>query len=233
MKVTALIPSAGIGKRMGTERPKQFLTINGLPMLVYTLKVFDVLPEVDEIILIVHKGDEGYCEKIIEGCKLKKVLKIVFGGKTRQESVYNGLKEVSDETGIVVIHDAVRPFVTPEIIRKSIKTARYSDGAVAAIPVRDTMKYAGDKGIIERTVSRSNLWLAQTPQTFRLEIIKEAYHRAYLDNFSATDDSSLVERIGYKVKVIEGSYSNIKITTPEDIILAQRMLDKVSPVLAL
>ena len=228
MKVTALIPSAGLGKRMGVERPKQFLSINGLPVLVYTLKVFEASPEIDEVNLIIHKGEEDYCQKMIEEYKLKKVLRIVFGGKTRQESVYNGLKEVNSETGIVVVHDAVRPFVTGDLIKKSIRTARYSDGAVVAIPAKDTPKYVSGNGIIEKTVNRSNPWLAQTPQTFKLEIIKEGYHRAYLDNFLGTDDASLVERLGYKIKIVEGSYANIKITTPEDIDLAQRMLDSAN-----
>lgn len=228
MRVTALIPSAGLGKRMGVERPKQFLIINGLPILVYTLKVFESAPEVDEVNLIIHKGEEDHCQKIIEEYNLKKVLKIVFGGKTRQESVYNGLKEVNSETDIVVVHDAVRPFVTSDMIKKSIKAAGYSGGAVVAIPVRDTLKYVLEKCNIERSINRSNLWLAQTPQAFKLEIIKEGYHKAYLDNFLGTDDASLVERLGYKVKVIEGSYANIKITAPEDIIFAQKMIDKIS-----
>lgn len=229
MKVTALIPSAGLGKRMGVERPKQFLTIKGIPILLYTLRVFESTPEINEINLIIHKGEEGYCQKIIEEYHLKKVLKIVFGGKTRQDSVHNGLKEVGTDTDIVVIHDGVRPFVTEEMIIKSIRIANYSGGAVVAIPVRDTPKSVTEKGIIEKSVNRSNLWLAQTPQTFRLEIIKEGYQKAYVDNFFGTDDASLVERLGYKVKVIEGSYANIKITTSEDIILAQRMLDKSGP----
>lgn len=229
MKVTALIPSAGLGKRMGIEKPKQFLAINGLPILFYTLRVFESTPEINEISLIIHKGEEGYCQKIIEEHCLKKVLKIVFGGKTRQDSVYNGLKEVDSDTTMVVIHDGVRPFVTEDIIKKSIMAARYSDGAVAAIPVRDTLKYVSEKGIIDRSINRSNLWLAQTPQTFRLEIIREGYQKAYIDNFFGTDDASLVERLGYKVKVVEGSYANIKITTSDDIILAQKILDKACP----
>lgn len=228
MKVTALIPSAGLGKRMGVDRPKQFLTINSHPVLLYTLCVFESTPEIDDIYLIIHKGKEGYYEKIIEGYHLKKVLKIVFGGKTRQESVYNGLKEVDSETDIIVVHDAVRPFVTGDMIRRSIKVASHFDGAVVALPVKDTPKYIAEKDTIERSINRSNMWLAQTPQTFRSEIIKEAYHKAYLDNFLGTDDSSLVERLGYKVKVIEGSYANIKITTPEDLLIVQMMIDKTS-----
>lgn len=225
MKVVAIIPSAGRGKRMAHTIPKHYVRLEDKPILAYTVEAFEKCPDINHVLLVIRSGEEEYCLKeVVEKYKFMKVLKIVIGGERRQDSVYNGIKELDDDTDIVVVHDGVRPFVPPDLISETIKLAMYVDGVVAAIPVKDTIKEVNKEGFIKNTPSRESLWYAQTPQTFKKRIIEEAFIKAYSDNFYGTDESSLVERIGGKVKIIEASPENIKITTKEDLLLAEFIL---------
>ncbi|HUW22971.1 MAG TPA: 2-C-methyl-D-erythritol 4-phosphate cytidylyltransferase [bacterium] len=227
MKVVAIIVAAGSGKRMGRSTKKQFLSIGSKPILAYTLDVFDSINRVDRIILVIPRGWKRYCQKeIIEKYGYKKEIELTSGGARRQDSVACGLALVSSDYEIVIIHDGVRPFVTRRMIIESIAKARKFGACVVAVPVSDTVKMANSRGVIERTLPRECLWRVQTPQTFRLSLIKKAYAKALKDRFYGTDDAQLVERMNKPVKVISGDYRNIKITTKEDLILAERILSK-------
>ena len=225
MKVTAIIPSAGRGRRMGHSIPKHYICLEGRPILAYTLEVFEKCTDVNYVLVVVKSGEEEYClNEVVEKYMFKKVLRIVIGGERRQDSVYHGIKELDQDTDIVVVHDGVRPFVPVGLISESIKMAMHSDGVVAALPVKDTLKEVTGDRIIKSTPHRESMWYAQTPQTFKKRVIDDAFVRAYSDNFHGTDESSLVERIGGKVRIIEGSPDNIKITTKEDLLLAEFIL---------
>ena len=225
MKVTAIITAAGKGKRMLHSVPKHFIRLEDKPVLAYTLDVFERCPDVNQVLVVSRSGEENYCLKeVVEKYGYKKVLKIVIGGDRRQDSVYNGIKELDEDTDIVLVHDGVRPFVSQNTLSEAIKLAIFADGVVTAVPVKDTIKYVGDDGIIRATPDRSSLWHAQTPQVFKRRILEEAYVRAYNDKYTGTDESSLVERLGYKVKIVEGTADNIKITTKEDLLFAEVIL---------
>ncbi len=230
MRVTALIPAAGMGKRMAAGINKQYLKLGGKPILAHTLEIFENAPFVDDVIVIVPEDEIAYCREIvIERYGFKKVRQVVPGGRERQQSVFNGLKAVEDldADDVVIIHDGVRPFVPLEAVRNSVETARSADGAVVAVPVKDTVKIAIE-GVVASTPDRCNVWLAQTPQTFRYGIIREAYETAEKEGFAGTDDASLVERAGKKVRIVTGDYRNIKLTTPEDMLLAEAFLKSVT-----
>lgn len=223
MKVIALIPAAGMGKRMGAGINKQYLLVAGTPIVAHTIAVFDSSPLVDEIYVISPLDEIPYCRsEVVDAHGFAKVRAIVPGGSERQHSVLNGLRAVVSpvDDDVVLIHDGVRPFVTKEIIERAIEAARQTDGALVAVPVKDTIKVVVD-GTIRETPPRENLWQAQTPQAFRYGVIRDAHERAATDGFLGTDDTSLVERLGKEVKVVMGDYRNIKITTPEDLILAE------------
>ena len=225
MKVTAIITAAGKGKRMLHSVPKHFIRLEDKPVLAHTLDVFERCPDVNQVLVVSRSGEENYCLKeVVEKYGYKKVLKIVIGGDRRQDSVYNGIKELDEDTDIVLVHDGVRPFVSQNTLSEAIKLAIFADGVVTAVPVKDTIKYVGDDGIIRATPDRSSLWHAQTPQVFKRRILEEAYVRAYNDKYTGTDDSALVERLGYKVKIVEGTVDNIKITTKEDLLFAEVIL---------
>ena len=224
-RVVAVIPAGGTGARMGADVPKQFLPLGGVPMLLHSLRAFDHAPSVDAVILVVpHEERRRALTDVIERYGVKKVQKIIAGGETRQQSVYNGLKETDPDVEIVVVHDAVRPFVTEDLIERSIEAARKGGGAVVAIPMKDTPKQAGPDRQIQRTLDRTELWLAQTPQTFRRDLLLEAYEKAAIERLQATDDAALVERLGHKVGIVAGTWENIKITTPEDLVIAEAIL---------
>ena len=224
-KVVAVVPAGGTGKRMGAGTPKQFLMLDGVPMMLHALRVLERAPGVTEVILVVPKEErERALNEVVERYGLKKVLKVVPGGATRQESVQHGLNEVDEDVEIVVVHDAVRPFITEDRIERSIEAARQHGGAIVAVPMKDTPKQAGPDRLIQRTLDRTDLWLAQTPQTFRRALVVEAYRKAAIAHVHATDDAALVERLGHTVAIVEGSWENIKITTPEDMILAEAIL---------
>lgn len=227
MGVIALIPAAGMGKRMGAGINKQYLLLAGKPILAHTLEVFERASCIDEIYLIVPEDEIPYCrENVVERFGFSKVARIVPGGSERQHSVLNGLRAIAPpdpEDAVIVIHDGVRPFLTIPVLRNAIETARLHDGALVAVPVKDTVK-AVEGGVVKETPPRNSLWLAQTPQVFRYGIIRDAHELAAREGWLGTDDASLVERLGKSVRIVEGDYGNFKITTPEDLILAEAFL---------
>jgi 2-C-methyl-D-erythritol 4-phosphate cytidylyltransferase len=222
MKTVAIIPAAGSSKRMQNNISKQYLLLDGIPVLAHTLGIFQRSPQIDEIFLIVPKRDiEFALNGIAERYGISKVSKILAGGKERQDSVRNGIDALESDHDIVVIHDGVRPFISEELVHSVILEASRVRAVTVGVPVKDTVKSIDRHGIVVETLNRNHLWLTQTPQAFEREIIREAYKAAYRDNFYGTDDASLVERIGVKVTMIRGSYDNIKITTKDDVVLAE------------
>ena len=220
-----MIVSAGKGLRFMEGKKKQFHSLGGKPILAHTLDKFETCPLIRSILLVVGQEDMDYCLKeIIEQYKFQKVSQIVPGGKRRQESVKNGIDALPKDADVVAIHDGVRPFVTKAMIEDTIHSAERVGAVVLAMPVKDTIKVSNPDGTVLKTLDRESLWQIQTPQTFRVSVIKEAYYRAAEDGFVGTDDASLVERLGVKVHILPGSYTNIKITTPEDLFLANLFL---------
>lgn len=210
---------------MGADVPKQFLTLGGVPLLVHALQAFESTPIISEIILVVPEDDCAYCrEDIIQKYGLKKVSQVVAGGRRRQDSVLNGVRAANPATEIVAVHDAVRPFVTVEMITQVVEAARRDGAAILAIPMRDTVKRVNTEHLITETLNREELWLAQTPQAFRRELLLQAHHQGEVDGVHATDDAFLVERLGHSVTVVQGSSDNIKVTRPEDLHMGQAIL---------
>ncbi|MGQ9636933.1 MAG: 2-C-methyl-D-erythritol 4-phosphate cytidylyltransferase [Thermodesulfobacteriota bacterium] len=225
IKADAIIVSAGKGQRLRGGKKKQFFSLAGKPILSHTLAPFEMCPLIRSILLVVGEEDLEYCLKeVVEPFRYQKVSKIIPGGKRRQDSVKNGIDALPKDTEIVVIHDGVRPFVTPEIIEASIERALRSGAVIVAVPVKDTIKRATSDGTILETLDRSSLWHAQTPQTFKASILREVYNKGISEEFIAPDDASIVERLGIKVHLLLGSYSNIKITTQEDLAFAHFLL---------
>jgi 2-C-methyl-D-erythritol 4-phosphate cytidylyltransferase len=223
--VVALVPAAGRGLRMGGAVPKQFLSLGGEPLIIQSLRILQAAPVVGQIILAVPPADVEYCQhEIVSRHRFTKVTKVVAGGAERQDSVRYALAEVHSDTEIVLIHDAVRPFVTQRMIDQVVAAARKEGGAIIALPMRDTVKQVRTDGMIERTVDRTPLWLAQTPQAFRRDWIETAHRKAHAEGVRATDDAFLVEWLGYSVAVVEGSGENIKVTRPEDLVIGEAIL---------
>ncbi len=228
MKTVAIIPAAGLSKRMQNDTSKQYLLLDGIPVLAHTLRIFQRSPEIHEIFLIVPKSDVEFARNgIVERYDISKVSKILAGGKERQDSVLRGIDALGNDHDIIVIHDGVRPFITGELVRSAILEASRVQAVTVGIPVTDTVKIIDRHGIVAETLNRDHLWLTQTPQAFHRDIIRKAYEAAYRDDYYGTDDASLVERIGVKVTMIRGSYNNIKITTKDDLILAE-ILTRIS-----
>ena len=226
MKVTALIPAAGMGKRMGAEINKQYLLLDGKPILAHTIAVFEAASVVDDIYVIIPEQEIPYCrEEVVTRFGFGKVRAVVAGGSERQYSVLNGLRAVAEprDDDVVLIHDGVRPFVTPEILRHAVDAAAAHDCALVAVPAKDTVKMV-TAGVITETPPRENIWLAQTPQAFRYGVIRAAHEAAEAEGFLGTDDACLVERLGRSVRVVMGDYRNIKITTPEDLLMAEAFM---------
>ena len=220
-KYTAIVLAAGSGKRMNSKVHKQYLIIQDRPVLYYSLKAFED-SAVDEIVLVVGKGEEKFCRKeIVDKYGISKVKAIVEGGKERYHSVFEGLKQTSD-ADYVLIHDGARPFVNQDIIRRCMQEVQKYQACVVGMPVKDTIKIADEEGHAKQTPDRKNVWMIQTPQTFSYALIYEAYEEMLkTEDTAITDDAMVLERIkGKKSKLIEGSYRNIKITTPEDLLIA-------------
>ena len=223
--VVALVPAAGQGLRMGGSVPKQFLSIGGEPLIVQSLRILQAAPVIDQIIIAVPSADIEYCEnEIVAQYRFTKVAKVVAGGAERQDSVRYALAQVPSDTDIVLIHDAVRPFLTQRMIDEVVAAARKEGAAIVALPMRDTVKHVRMDGMIERTVDRAPLWLAQTPQAFRRDWIETAHRKGHTEGVCATDDAFLVEWLGYSVSVVEGSGENIKVTRPEDMVIGEAIL---------
>ena len=221
---TAVIVAAGKGKRMGTEISKQFLPLGGKEILVHTVQKFEKAKNIRDIILVTGADSLQDVQEMAQEYGWEKIVSIVAGGKERQDSVWNGLQQVAADTEIILIHDGVRPFVTEDILNISIETALEMGGCVAGVPAKDTIKVCDGENIAIATPDRNALWQIQTPQTFRKERIVKAYEQAKEDGFVGTDDASFAEHCGYPVKVIMGSYRNIKITTKEDLIIGEAFL---------
>lgn len=222
--VSVILAAAGMSNRMGSSMNKQFIPLGGKPVLAHTIETFDQLKYIDEIIVVARESEIDYIRReIVKRYGFRKVKKIVRGGLERQDSVYNGLLAVSSRSDIVLSHDGARPFVDRETVERALEAAAETDAAVVGVPVKDTIKSVAD-GEITETPERSKLWQAQTPQCFSTELLKRAYGEAVRTGFKATDDSALVEQLGKEVRMVRGSYENIKITTPDDVILGEALM---------
>jgi 2-C-methyl-D-erythritol 4-phosphate cytidylyltransferase len=210
---------------MGGSVPKQFLALGGEPLVVHSLRVLQHSPVIHEIILAVPEADLDYClNDLAVRYGFSKITRVVAGGKERQDSVRHALEHVPVETDIVVVHDAVRPFLTLDMVAHVVEAARRVGGAIVALPMRDTVKQVGSHHHIERTVDRGLLWLAQTPQAFRRDRLLDAHRKAHAEGVRATDDAFLFEWAGHPVVVVEGSGENIKVTRPEDMVIGEAIL---------
>ena len=224
-RAVAIVVAGGSGRRMEGRVAKQYLPLGGVPILSRTLRAVSLAGTIDEIFLVVPAGDEIYCEDtILSAVRVGKPVHIVPGGGERQASVRNGLLAAKADFSVVAIHDGVRPFVNPKQIDESIHTAEALGACMLAVPTHDTLKRVDETGVVRSTLSREGIWLAQTPQTFRFDTILKAHQTAEKEGFPGTDDAALAERIGCPVHVIPGSRFNIKITTPEDLALAEAIL---------
>lgn len=223
----AIVLAAGKGNRMGANINKQFLTMNEKPILYYTLKAFCECKSIDEVVLVAAKSEIEFCrENIVEKFKFIKVKAIVEGGAERQHSVLNGLKAIED-CDVVLIHDGARPFITDAIIENGIKNAKLYGAATCGVTPKDTIKVKNDKGFSNETLNRNDLFIVQTPQCFKFDLILNCHEKLKEENIAVTDDTMVAERYGYKVFLYDGSYNNIKITTPEDLIIGERILQDI------
>jgi 2-C-methyl-D-erythritol 4-phosphate cytidylyltransferase len=229
-RVTAILPAAGLGTRMGAETPKQFLSLDGVPVLLFTLRRLAACPAITDFIIATRAEEVESVAASAASAKLGRPVRVVRGGDTRQDSVANALLEVSSETDLILVHDAVRPLVTRDQIERVIAEAAACDAAILGIPAMDTVKEvkratvvggASDVALITATIPRERVVLAQTPQVFRASVLLEAFARAHQDGVTASDEAGLVERIGRDVHVVPGSERNLKITRPGDMELAE------------
>ena len=226
-KYVAIVLAAGQGKRMGADIQKQYMLLKERPVLYYSLKQFEE-SDVDAIVLVVGKGEIEYCKReIVEKYGFQKISAIIEGGKERYESVYLGLEAIQN-ADYVLIHDGARPLLTKEIIVKSMEQVKQYKACVVGMPVKDTIKIIDEKEFAKETPDRSTLWLVQTPQTFSFDLVKSSYRKIMeREDETVTDDAMVVEQYGnHKVKLIKGDYENIKITTPEDLFIAELLLDR-------
>jgi len=227
-KTVAIIPAAGSGTRMESDRAKQFLDLDGLPLLAVTLQPFQSCPEVDAIVLVVPSADVDLCRKeIVEKFELDKVTKVVPGGKRRQDSVRLGLEATDGAYELVLIHDGVRPMIGEALIKKVVNETRTHRAVITGLPVNETIKEVGNHRMVVKTLDRQGVWLVQTPQAFRYEDILAAHQEALRRDWEeASDDSLLMERFGIPVKMVEGREENIKVTTPLDLQVARFLLNR-------
>lgn len=225
MKTGAIIAAAGAGRRMKADKPKQFLVLEGVPILVWTLRKFEASPRIDHVVIASPPESVDAVRKMVAEAGLTKRVTAIEGGERRQDSVGIALGHLDSDTDFVAVHDAVRPFVTLEDIDRVLDAAAESGAAILAVPVSDTVKEV-EKDEVKSTLRRERLVLAQTPQVFRKSILTEAFAEAERDNYYGTDESSLVERLGHPVALVHGSERNIKITRPSDINLARFLLDE-------
>lgn len=223
--VTAVITAAGKGTRMNSDLNKQYIEIAGIPVLSRTIEAFQQCKEVDSIILVVNEEDINFCRhKIVEHYNFSKVKSLVSGGAERQNSVYKGLCAVCEDCKIVLIHDGARPFVTNKNIIDAINAAKTYGACGVGVKLKDTIKLCDQNGFVESTPDRNSLWNIQTPQAFKYNIIRNAHEKAIQSNYIGTDDMVLVERQGIPVKIVQGNYQNIKITTPEDLAIGESIV---------
>ena len=236
------MPAAGLGKRFGPGTNKPFQSLSGKPIIVWSLEILEAVVDIAEIIPVLKNEDMEHGAKVFEANSLSKIKKIAPGGRERQDSVYNGLKLIEDKNCIVLIHDGVRPLIDRDLIERTIKELKDCDGVVTGVPLKDTIKEVQSlrpelrprvsefgvqsEIIIKKTLNRNILWAIQTPQVFPYNSLFTAYEKAMKEGFYSTDDAALVERYGGRIKVVMGSYKNIKITTPEDLAIAEFLLSR-------
>ena len=226
-KLAVIIPAAGSGSRMGTRVPKPFLKLRGVSILEYTVQAFAKVDEVEQIIVSTSTEWMGDVRSMLENYKEEvQSLNVVEGGRERQYSIHNAFSGISEDIDLIAVHDAVRPFISKKLIKECCEVAAKHGGAIVAVPAKDTIKKVGTNSFINSTPDRSELWQAQTPQVFQKNLLMKAYDSAIKDEFTGTDDSSLVERIGGVVKVVEGDRRNLKITYPIDLKVAELILDE-------
>ena len=218
MKVSAIIPAAGSGERFGEE--KQFKLLSGRPLIFYTLKLFLQSDYIDEIIVAVPSANVDSTHRDVLSMSAGKPVKVVAGGTRRQDSVKNGIDVSDSDSTLVCIHDAARPFVTEDLIQRSISACEFADGAVVGIPSKDTVKFS-ENGLVKETLDREKIWLAQTPQCFHKNKLLQALYYAETENLTGTDESALMEAMGFSIKLVEGDSNNFKITTKDDWIRAE------------
>ena len=223
-QVAAIIPAGGIGSRMGLEIPKQFCELNSIPVLAHTLLAFQQTEIISSVIVAAPLDYLARTERVVHDFKLDKVVKIVAGGRLRQDSVQAGLLALDSEIDYVAVHDAARPLVSPELITACVLEARKTGAAMAAVPVGDTLKEVNPQGEIQRTIDREKIRQAQTPQVVRVSLLRQAFEVAEKDNFVGTDEASLLEHLGISVMAVNGSEKNFKITRPDDLLIAEAML---------
>jgi 2-C-methyl-D-erythritol 4-phosphate cytidylyltransferase len=224
MSYEVVILAAGQGKRMGAGKNKLLLPLNQVPVLIHTLLVFEHDLECEGIILAIHPSDEQEFSSLLRQYHINKVLSFVHGGEERQHSVANAIIKVKPD-GVVLVHDGARPFIDKDTIHQLVSVANLAGAAVVAVPVKDTIKKVENSKIVE-TIERSSLWAVQTPQAFRISILREAHQLAATQGFLGTDEASVVERLPYPITIVEGSYDNIKLTTPEDLYFAEAIIRK-------
>ena len=225
MKYEVIIPAAGQGKRMKAGRNKLWIELEGEPIISHTLRQFGTDRNCLRILLVVNPSEENDFRELTGKLDLPIPVDIIHGGSERQYSVKNAVDSLTAKTEIVLVHDGARPFITEPLIRELVKDAVYHGASVLAVPVKDTIKQA-ERAFITQTIERSSLWAIQTPQAFRVSLLKEAHRQAEEDQFLGTDDASLLERLGMSVAITEGNYDNIKITTPEDLYFAKAIMEK-------
>lgn len=226
-KVAAIVLAAGKGKRIGGSTSKQWLSLGGKPVVAHALQRFEECKSINAVIVVVQPYEVEYLkDAIIKRFRFKKIIQVVKGGNERQDSVRNALDVIDDAFDTIVVHDGVRPFVSLPIIEKGIESAEKTGASAVCVPLKDTIKEVCS-GYAVKTLCREGLWAVQTPQAFKTEIIKHAHKEAARLGIYTTDDSSLVERFGFKVAVIEGSYENIKITTKEDLLIGEAILNRL------
>jgi 2-C-methyl-D-erythritol 4-phosphate cytidylyltransferase len=224
-RIAALIPAAGRGRRMGGEVAKPFLRIGGREILARTLEVFETCCVIDEVWVMVAREHCALCRQaVVEHYGFHKVRGVIAGGITRQESVWRGLQRLGEGIDLVVVHDGVRPFVSKALLRETLRQAARYGAAIAAVPVKDTLKRVSKRGEVEATVSREGLWRVQTPQAFQRQMLQAAFLHAWEQGIRATDESGLIEALGQQVKIVPGVESNIKVTTPDDLLVCESLL---------
>ena len=226
MFATAIVVAAGVGRRIGAQVSKTYLPVGGRPLVLRTLDRLFSSTTVEKVILVVAAHEMEHCAELLRGDSALRGRAVIMqtGGETRQQSVKRGLAKVEAETDIVLIHDGARPFVSPGLIDRSVQAASEKGAVVVGLPVRDTIKFVGTDRLIQSTLDRSLLWEIQTPQVFQRQLIVAAHEQAERDAIEVTDDATVVERLGVPVFVIEGERTNLKLTWPEDIWLAEVMI---------
>jgi 2-C-methyl-D-erythritol 4-phosphate cytidylyltransferase len=228
IQTSAIIPAAGLGRRMNSLVSKQYLLLKGKPILAHTLDAFEKCSLISEIVLVINKDELDVCREQVLGINDYPKVRVVAGGKTRQESVYAGLNAVNPQAGIVMIHDGARPLISQTVIKKSIEETILYGATVVGVAAKNTIKVIDEAGFVKYTPDRNFLVEIQTPQTFLHGLIRDAHERAIVTGIEGTDDSFLVEQLDVPVKIVNGDYQNIKITTPEDLIIAESIMAEMT-----